>query len=388
MKSKTLRGWYTVHRWTSLICTINLLLLCVTGLLLIFHHEIDDLLEQGHHVAAVADGTPRPALQQLVNQTLAANPGTAMQSLSFFEDDGAQFVGVRVGPPDAASLREGKSFFYNAASGEPHSIGTDDSFTGFLLKLHVNLFLGFPGQLFIGVVGIVFVLSMVSGIVLYGPFMRKLAFGLVRFGRQARMVQADLHNLSAIAVMVWALVVGLTGTFLSLSPLIIGIWQKTELADLVRTLPATTPKSLVAPDRAVQVANEAVPGKDLAFVFYPGTEYATKRHYMVVLRGHTELEKRVYNIAVVDAETGALADRRGMPWYMQVLLLSGPFHFGDYAGMPLKILWALFTVLTTAATVTGFIIWMKRSRNAVRQIDAQNDKQHPATTIAGMKEQA
>ncbi|NUU04616.1 PepSY-associated TM helix domain-containing protein [Herbaspirillum robiniae] len=386
MKSTTLRGWYAVHRWTSLICTINLLLLCVTGLLLIFHHEIDELLGQDAHPAAVAEGAPRPTLQQLVNKTLAANPGTAMQSLSFFGEDGEHFVGVRVGPPGAASLREGKSVFYDAASGETHNIGGGDTFTGFILKLHVNLFLGFPGQLFIGLVGIVFVLSMVSGIVLYGPFMRKLAFGLVRFGRQVRIVQADLHNLSAIAVMVWALVVGLTGTFLSLSPLIIGIWQKTELADLVRTLPATEPKALVAPDRAVQVANAAVPGKDLAFVFYPGTEYATKRHYMVVLRGHTELEKRVYNIAVVDAETGALADSRGMPWYMQVLLLSGPFHFGDYAGMPLKILWALLTVLTTLATVSGFIIWMKRSKKAIRRID-ERSAERAAIANPSMKEQ-
>lgn len=371
MKSKTLRGWYAVHRWSSLVCTINLLLLCVTGLLLIFHDEIDGLLGQAHAPAAVAAGAPAPELQQLVDNALAANPGTAVKSLSFFEDDGAAFVGVRVGPPGVASLAQGASVFYNAASGEKHVFGGDESFTGFILKLHVNLFLGFPGQLFIGVVGLVFVLSMVSGIVLYGPFMRKLAFGLVRFGRQLRMVQADLHNLCAIAVMVWALVVGLTGTFLAFSPLIIGIWQKTELADLVRTLPAAPPATLVAPERAVQTANAALPGKDLAFVFYPGTEYATQRHYMVVLRGHTELEKRVYDIAVVDAESGALAERRGMPWYMQVLLLSGPFHFGDYAGLPLKILWALLTVLTTLATVSGFIIWMKRSKKEIRRLDAR-----------------
>jgi uncharacterized iron-regulated membrane protein len=30
-----------VHTWSSLISTLFLLLLCVTGLPLIFHHEID-----------------------------------------------------------------------------------------------------------------------------------------------------------------------------------------------------------------------------------------------------------------------------------------------------------------------------------------------------------
>ena len=33
-----------VHTWSSLISTLFLLLLCITGLPLIFHHEIDELL--------------------------------------------------------------------------------------------------------------------------------------------------------------------------------------------------------------------------------------------------------------------------------------------------------------------------------------------------------
>ena len=41
MKAPTLRAWSAVHRWTSLVCTVNLLLLCLTGLVLIFHLEID-----------------------------------------------------------------------------------------------------------------------------------------------------------------------------------------------------------------------------------------------------------------------------------------------------------------------------------------------------------
>ena len=372
MKSKTLRGWYAVHRWTSLICTANLLLLCMTGLILIFHHEIDHLLEQEPPAAQVAASTPRPGLQQLADAALAGHPGTALKSITMFEDNGVPMVGVRVGAPGVASLRDGSSIFMDATDGSIRQLFTGDTFTGFILKLHFNLFLGFPGQLFIGAVGLVFLLSMLSGIVLYGPFMRKLAFGLVRFGRQSRIVQADLHNLTGIVVMVWALVVGLTGSFLSFSPLIIGLWQKTELSELIRTLPAAPPTRMAPLDQVRHVADLTVPGKDLAYIFYPGTEYATQRHYMVVLRGHTEIEKRVFNIVVVDAQTGEVAAQRSMPWYMQVLLLSGPFHFGDYGGLPLKILWALLTLLTTAATVTGLIIWSRRSKTAMRQIDTTN----------------
>ena len=32
------------HKWSSLVCTVFMLLLCLTGLPLIFHHEIGHLL--------------------------------------------------------------------------------------------------------------------------------------------------------------------------------------------------------------------------------------------------------------------------------------------------------------------------------------------------------
>ena len=42
--AKSLRIWSWLHTWTSLICTLFMLLLCLTGLPLIFHHEIGHLL--------------------------------------------------------------------------------------------------------------------------------------------------------------------------------------------------------------------------------------------------------------------------------------------------------------------------------------------------------
>uniref|UniRef100_UPI0036D282F7 PepSY domain-containing protein n=1 Tax=Pseudomonas sp. MD330_10 TaxID=3241254 RepID=UPI0036D282F7 len=44
MKSTTFRRWSFVHTWTSLICTVFQLLLALTGLPLVFHHEDDHLL--------------------------------------------------------------------------------------------------------------------------------------------------------------------------------------------------------------------------------------------------------------------------------------------------------------------------------------------------------
>ena len=40
MTVTTFKNWYLIHKWTSLVCTIFLLLLCLTGLPLIFREEL------------------------------------------------------------------------------------------------------------------------------------------------------------------------------------------------------------------------------------------------------------------------------------------------------------------------------------------------------------
>jgi uncharacterized iron-regulated membrane protein len=54
-----------------------------------------------------------------------------------------------------------------------------------------------------------------------------------------------------------------------------------------------------------------------------------------------------------------------LPWYMSGLLLSQPLHFGDYGGLPLKIIWALFDVASIVILGSGLYLWLvKRPRRA------------------------
>ena len=41
MRGGSLRRWRWIHEWSSLLCTLFLLVLCLTGLPLIFSDEID-----------------------------------------------------------------------------------------------------------------------------------------------------------------------------------------------------------------------------------------------------------------------------------------------------------------------------------------------------------
>jgi len=80
-RTKTIRLWCGVHKWTSLVCTAFLLLLCLTGLPLIFYHEIEHLL--GNEVAppALPEGTPMAPLDDLLETATRLYPRSRTSSI-------------------------------------------------------------------------------------------------------------------------------------------------------------------------------------------------------------------------------------------------------------------------------------------------------------------
>jgi uncharacterized iron-regulated membrane protein len=61
-----------------------------------------------------------------------------------------------------------------------------------------------------------------------------------------------------------------------------------------------------------------------------------------------------------------------MPWYLRALEVSRPLHFGDYGGMPLKIIWILLDLVTIAVLGSGLYLWLsRRSSPAARTFDTE-----------------
>jgi len=81
------------------------------------------------------------------------------------------------------------------------------------------------------------------------------------------------------------------------------------------------------------------------------------------MRGNTPLTAKLLRPALIDAVTGKLTDTRNLPWYVATLLVSQPLHFGDYGGMPLKIIWAVLDVITIVVLITGLYLWLRRRQS-------------------------
>ena len=363
------RAWAWVHKWSSLVCTAFMLLLCLTGLPLIFHEEIEHLTGVTE-APPMPEGTPNASLDRIAQVALAHRPGDVIRYMFWEQDEHPDLTMVSMSSRIDAPPEEFHTLLIDSRTAkvldEPK---LDEGFMYVMLKLHVDMFAGLPGMLFLGFMGLLMVVAIVSGVVLYYPFMRRLKFGALRTRRSTRLKWLDWHNLLGIVTVVWLSVVGLTGTINTLNRIVLALWQMDQMAEMTAPYkdlpPVTRPAHLQA---SIEAARAAVPGMEVSLVAYPGTMFSSPHHYTFFAKGNTPVTSRLLKPALVDAETGKLTDSREMPWYVKTLFLSQPLHFGDYGGLPLKILWALLDVAAIVILGSGLYLWLRKPKAATAAV--------------------
>ncbi len=365
LSPKAIKYWYLTHKWSSLLCTVFLLLLCVTGLPLIFHDEIDQL-SHGQELEVVGPKDSETSLDTIVSRAGMEKPDWQMMFLTWDQD--SPVISAVLGPSMQAGESDVLIAPFDSRSGNRLAMPpSNEGVMYFILDLHASLLMGLPGTLFLGLMGLVFLVSLVSGAVVYAPFMRRLAFATVRKHRSQKIKWLDVHNMVGIITLTWVAVVGFTGVVLTMVTPLTSLMQKNQLAVIAAPYEGQQPPlEIVTPDTVIASVKDLVPNPNLYFLSWPSSPYATPYHYTVALRGNTPLTEHLITMVLVDAITAEVTAIEDTPWYMDAINLSIPLHFGDYGGLPLKIIWALFDIAAIIVLGSGVYLWVKR-RDAMKQ---------------------
>lgn len=346
---------------------IFLLMLCLTGLPLIFHDEINHLFEDEIAAPAMPADTPLLPLDRLI--------AAARQQLP---QQHALFVGLKQAKPLVVVAMSPTAI---PVPGQFHRLTVDARTAAVLgeeaphqdvmdviLRIHRDMFTGLPGELFLGLMGLVFAASIVSGVVVYWPFMRRLQFGTIR-GRSTRLTWLDRHNLLGIVTVSWALAVGLTGTINTLAVPLFDLWRAQTMPALLAPYqgkPLAEPKSV---DAAVAAVRHEFPDRLVTSITMPTTtRFGSPQHLMVWTKGRTPFTARMFKPVLVDAEDSSKMVAPGLAWYLTALQVSRPLHFGDYGGLPLKIIWAVLDVITIIVLGSGLYLWVAKRRGSGRKV--------------------
>ncbi len=286
----------------------------------------------------------------------------------FWEHDDPRLVGLGMSATRGAGLEDITRELVDARTGDEISAEpAQGGFSDTLADVHRSLCVGLAGDVLLSIMAIAFLISLVSGVVVYAPLWRRIGFGVVRGGRSLRILALDTHNLAGMIVLLWALVVGATGFVNTLEAPAFAKWNSDTLPALLaryRDKPALARRSSV--DAALGTAEAAVPGMIPTSIGFPESPFGSPRHYLIWMRGDGLFTSRLFTPVLVDAETGELASAQGFPWYLRLLELSRPLHFGDYGGLPLKIAWAALDLLLLCVLATGLYLWLRARRDSRR----------------------
>jgi len=370
MSPSTTRKLLAIHRWCGIIVSLNFLVLALTGLILVFHDEIDAALGVVPPVAAEGE---KISIARSVEVARAKDPSA--HAVYVFqrpeESPGVVFVGLS----NTGRFRDSRPIAV-ALDGDGRvldQVVLQDTFTSIVLQLHAELFAKLPGRLFLGLVALAVVASLVTGAVVYGPTMRRFAFGLLRRDRSRRTLLADIHKLVGAATFGWNLVVASTGVLLALSTLLFQYWAATEIGALgARYAGEPTVTEWSTLDAGIAAAEQSVPGRHWSLVALPGSDFASPRHYTVSLEGGKGLDAHLPAYVVTDAVYPDAVERVQAPWYIEAIALSEPLHFGNYGGLPLKIVWSGFTLVTLGLSITG--VWIFFSGRRARRARGEDQK--------------
>ena len=370
-----MRKIYLIHQWVSLVCALFLLLLTLTGLPLLFRGEINawntlNLPPRGEPMAlreiwaGLPQGTEAVMQAFPTKEILAVTPDGEDGTLYFLVKD-------RGGKAGRSHMRMGgEQIMYEVRTGmvfnRQERVYRSEAVQEFMHTmhiLHVRLGLEEGGRDFLAAMCVLSVISIVSGVYLYLPMMKTLAFG-TRRRRSSRLFWSDWHKLTSVFAGTWAALMCVSGVFIVLYSVGMRDYQRTAQTMAAEHFSAQEQSaSLLLPEEALAQMQEAFPAKDIISMRLPTADSAL---YVFQIAEPT--------VRATDFALGTqvyLAAGGGEPFLVPVpaWLTMAPFflnlHIHNHEMTVEKIFWALLILMTAAMIVTGIVLWLTRWQSRI-----------------------
>ena len=371
-----MRRIYIIHQWVSLICALFLLLLTLTGLPLLFRSEIN----AWNTVNMPPPGDPMP-LQEVWT---ALPAGTAAVTAAFPEKeilgvtpDGADgtlyfLVKERGGKAGRAHMRMGgEQIMYDVRTGtvfnrrdRVYRSEAVQSFMHTMHILHVRMGMEEGGRDLLATMCVLSIFSIGTGIYLYLPMMRRMAFGTHR-RRTRRLFWSDWHKITSVFAGAWTVMMCVSGVFIVLYSVGIRDYHRTAHTMAAEHFAAVPQDAAAIPaEEALARVTAQFPAKDVITMHLPTARdgyYSFQIADPAVRPTDFALGEQVY----------LPAGGQGDPFFVPVpawLTMASFFlniHIHNHEMPAEKIFWGMLVLMTAAMIVTGIALWLTRWRNRI-----------------------
>lgn len=347
----------------------------LTGSLLVFYQEIDEYLNPA--LLTVDPGSDDMPLSEIIAAAQRVVPAEAKLARLYLPRHLQAAMKVRFSLPGASKdvlLDVMVNPFTSEVLGQREWGGY---LMSFLYKLHYTLTLGDAGKTIMGVMGMLLMTSLLSGIYLWWPKLSRL-FQALTFKRSANRLRFiyDLHKTIGIYASIVLAAVTFSGVYMIfpqyVKPLVGIASPLTEIVPAQSSAGVGAVEKKLDIDEISKIANDLFPQAELQRIRFP---VSVDGVYRVIMRQPGETRKtsgstRLW-INPYGGKVLAIQKPRTMSGGDTFINWMFPLHNGEVFGLPGRIIVFVAGLTLMTLYITGLMIWWrKRNRPEHRKVIA------------------
>ncbi|NOS75275.1 MAG: PepSY domain-containing protein [Methyloglobulus sp.] len=373
------KRWLDVHLWLGLALGLFLSIFGITGSILVFHAEINELLNPKLLTVVVPDANSvyKP-LAEIFQASHITMPGHAANTFAKYPRNNEAAFKLAYSVPLSGSqqgITESWEVYvnpYTAKAIGKRLMSSSDSpfpktFIGFIFELHYALFLGEdPGYLIVGIMGALLIISTLTGLIVWWPLTGKLRQAVtIKFKASTERLNFDLHKTAGFYSTLVLIPVLFSGVYMDtpqhvvpvlelFSPVTYRYWFKSN---------PTHGKPSITMGQAVRIAEKRYPTGRADWIYGVTEPTGT---YTVCKDGVEETGSLIHRrCVVIDRYSGAIldVDDPAIGTAGEVFTdWQWPLHSGQAFGWTGRILVFLSGLACPVLFVTGIIRWLQKRK--------------------------
>lgn len=341
----------SIHKWLGLLAGIFILVMGLTGSVIVFDDEIEHFIHQD--VIHQPDSNQPISLDNAYD-SIVAKHGSWDVRFTHIPDRANRAIEAEIRRPN-----DRRYLYIHPSNGNIlRDLDSYNTFSYWMLKLHYTLHSGFWGEVIVLIAGFMFICSLITGFWFYrNAIWKVLTFKIRPRFRDLKSGSSELHRSVGVWALIFNLVTAVTGTVI-----IVIIVITNAKKDGPGPMP-NPPAVEASIDGLMTQARESYPGFDPSYIGMP-----RQSEGQITLYGHMDTDWPIHykfsNYLQFDPATGAQTNSffvKNQPITTHLLSFTYPLHFGNWGGIPIKILYCLFGLAPAILSITGFIIWQRRN---------------------------
>lgn len=388
--------FYKIHRWFSYFCILFFVMLCFTGLVLMFRMELTGAnavmpMKQGTPVSYDTLWSEMPAGAKAVEtkypdksiRAIFAQPESGMMQFRIQDKNSNARVAtmMRMGGERVAYYPEDGSMMETTYGANQKSPWV----TKMLRVLHimhtklVNTSWGTAALAFVCTLTLI---SLISGYVLYGPCMRGSAFGRVAESPAARKWM-DIHKFLGITAGLWAVVLTVSGlAILYFASSYRGYVKEVQTAAHAQFMSEAKGGRPVDLGEALSYMHDKFPEKYVISVEMPSRSMPAYAFYVTPAKANPDT---YFGQPVFVRNTASGSDvesfTKDVPMNVRAASVGVDLHIHNHDLPLLKYIWAVWTVLAMVMGISAFIsLWRKKFPAPRKAVHRTHGVRKPSST--------